>query len=346
MIKFIVILFSLCYLAVPVSATDFSPPSVPDAGEEYMPPDTESFSEGLWYIIKSAIEKLNPSIVQAAGICLSLICIVLLISILHDSSKETQKTVILAGTVGVGVMLLGATDSLIHLATETVTELSQYGKLLLPVLAAALAAQGGASSSGAMYSGAILFITVLSTLISKLVVPLIYIYLCLSIADAAIGEDAIKNIKAFVKWLITWSMKIVLYVFSGYMSITKIVSGSVDASAIRATKITISGMVPVVGNIISDASETILVGAGIVKNSTGIYGLLAVLSVLIGPFLKIGVQYLLLNITGSICGVFGVKKTTGLITDFSKAMAMSLAMIGILALMLMISTVCFMKGVL
>lgn len=344
--RIIIFLTILFLLMMPVYGAEITPPEVPQAGEEYMPPDTESFSEGLWYIIKTAIEKVNPSITEAAGVCLSIIGIILLVSILQNISKESENTVTLAGAVAIGVILLSPSSVLINLATKTVTELSQYGKLLLPVLTTALAAQGGTTSSAALYSGTVLFCTILTTLISKIVIPLIYIYLCLAVAHGAIGEEILKNIKNFIKWLITWSMKIVLYVFSGYMSITKIITGSVDASAIRAAKLTISGMVPVVGNIISDASETILVSAGIVKNATGVYGLLAIISVLIGPFIKIGIQYLLLKLTGSVCSIFGVKQATGVITDFSKAMAMALGMIGIIGLLLMISTVCFMKGVL
>ena len=136
-----------------------------------------------------------------------------------------------------------------------------------------------------------------------------------------------------------------LYVFSAYMGITGVVSGSVDAASIKATKLAISGAVPVVGGILSDASEALLVGAGVIKSAVGVYGLLAILATWIGPFLQIGCQYLLLKATAALCGVIGAKETTGLITDFSGAMGMLLAMTGTTCLLLLISTVCFMKGV-
>lgn len=325
--------------------TEIIPPSVPPEGELFMPPETETFSEGLWYIIKNAFNLINPELVEASGICLSLIGIVILVSILKDFTKDTQKSVLLAAIVSVAVLLLSASNTLIHLATNTVHVLNDYGKLLLPVMTAALAAQGNMSSSAALYSGSALFCTILTSLITKIVVPLIYIYLCISIAWHATDENSLKSIKDFIKWLVSWSMKIVLYIFSGYMSITKIITGSVDAAAIRTAKIAISGMVPVVGKIISDSSETILLSAGIVKNGAGIYGVLAVISILIGPFIKIGIQYLLFKLTAALCEIFEVKKISALIKDFSTAMGIALGMIGILGLMLLISTVCFMKGV-
>lgn len=208
-----------------------------------------------------------------------------------------------------------------------------------------MAAQGGTTGSAALYAGTALFDTVLSTAITGLIVPMIYIFLCLAVANSAIGEDVLKKLRDFVKWLMTWCLKIILYVFTGYIGITGVVSGTTDAAALKAAKITISSVVPVVGNILSDASEAVLVSAGVMKSAAGIYGLLAILALWIEPFLRIGVQYLLLKISAAVCGVFGNKETTALIQDFSGAMGMLLAMTGTVCLLLLISTVCFMKGV-
>ena len=66
---------------------------------------------------------------------------------------------------------------------------------------------------------------------------------------------------------------------------------------------------------------------------------------MIGPFLQIGVQYLMLKLTAAISEVIGCKPIVGIIKDFSLAMGIILAMIGTVSLLFLISTVCFMKGV-
>ena len=142
------------------------------------------------------------------------------------------------------------------------------------------------------------------------------------IGYCAIDENILKQMRDFLKWLISWSLKIVLYVFTGYISITGVISGTADATAVKATKIALSGVVPVVGSIIADASETLLVSAGTIKSAAGIYGLLAILSVSIGPFLRTGVHFLLLKATTAICGIFDTKRSVGLIKDFSEIMDM------------------------
>lgn len=343
--KIFVILFILSVLIMPVSATEFTAPTVPESGSIYMPDNVDSFGEGLWYVLRSALVAIEPEITQAAGLCVSVIGITLLTSMLQNVSSRTKKIANLAASVGIGILLMQPSGTLIKLGTDTVTTISEYGKLLIPVLTAAVAAQGGITTSTALYTGTTLFCTILSNLICRLIVPLLYVFLCLCIANSAIGEDLLGKMRNFVKWLMTWLLKIVLYVFTGYISVTGVVGGSADASVVKATKLAISGSVPVIGNILSDASEAILVSAGMMKSAAGIYGILAIAATWIGPFLKVGAQYMLLKLTSAACSVFGSKATVNLIKDFSVGMGFILASISTISIMLLIGVVCFMKAV-
>ena len=82
-----------------------------------------------------------------------------------------------------------------------------------------------------------------------------------------------------------------------------------------------------------------------VRNAAGIYGILAIMAVFLTPFLRIGCHYLLLRLTGAVCAVFGVKRCSELISQFSAAMGLELAMTGSVCLLQLISTVCFLRGV-
>ena len=174
---------------------------------------------------------------------------------------------------------------------------------------------------------------------------MIYLFLALATANSALGEPVLKQLRDLVKNGVSWALRILLTVYTTYMGITGVVSGTTDAAALKAAKMTVSGVVPVVGGILSDASEAILVSAGLMKNAAGLYGIFAVLAVFLGPFVKIGCHYLLMKGTASVCAVFGSKGLAELAGDFAGAMGLLLAMTGSACLMLLISTVCFMKGV-
>lgn len=342
--KYLLMIPMLLLLIQPVSAMEFSAPAAPDSAQQYMPSSDETFADGLWYIIKSAVSVLRPELADASGVCLSLIAVVLLISILKSISENSDGVLRVVGAVVIGLLLLESANILIAKGIETVNELSNYGKLMIPVMTTAVAAQGGVTTSAALYTGTVFFNALLTTFITKFVVAALYVFLCLCIANCAVEQDMLKKVRDFLKWLMTWSLKWVLYIFTGYIGITGVISGTVDASALKAAKISISGAVPVIGNILSDATETILVSAGVMKNAAGVYGIFAVLAICIGPFLQIGTHYLLLKITGAVCNVFGYKPAGDLVQDFSSGMGFVLAMTGIVCALLLISLVCFMKG--
>lgn len=344
--KFIIIFITIIILLpIQVTAMEIEPPLAPEAADEYMPQNTESFAQGVWYIVKNAIKDILPEIYESAGICLSVFAVILLTSVVDGFAGFSAKVVHLASAVLIGLILMNPANALIKLGTETIHEMSEYGNLLIPVLTSALAAQGGVTSSTALYTITAFFGSFLTTLITKLAIPMLYIYFCLCLVNGAIGDQIIRNLQDFMKWLITWALKILLYVFTGFIGITGVVSGSADASAVKAVKLTISGMVPLVGGIISDASETILVSAGIMKSAAGVYGLLAILAVFVGPFMKIGAQYILLKLTAALCSIFSAKRESDLLKDFSGGIGMLLAMAGSVCLFLLITVVCFMKGV-
>ena len=342
----IIAILCLCLMiAVPVDALEFTAPKVPASGREYMPDETENFGQGLMFILQSAVERIHPNVTEAISFCGLLISASLIFGMVSDLSDNTEKVTQLTGIAIVAVILLQPTKILIHLGVDTVQQISQYGKMLLPVLTSAMAAQGSVSKSGALYSATVFFDALLSSAISKLLVPLVYTFIFISIASRILNHSILQDMRRFLKWLLTWGLKIILYVFTGYISITGVVGGTTDAAMLKATKLTISGVVPVVGNILSDASEAVLVSASMMKNAVGIYGLLAVMAIWVGPFIQTGVQYLLLKITAGICGMFAGKQMSALMKDFSDAMGLVLAMTGTMCLIILISIICFMRSV-
>ena len=342
--RIVFLLVLMCFLPVSAQGAELIAPEVPESAAGIMTQSSD-FGEGLRQILENVLPQLRPDLVEASKVSMGILAAVLMISLLQSISGSVSTTANFVGAVTVSALLLFSTDSLIRLAADTILEMSEYGKLLLPVMTAAMAAQGGITGSAALYSGTAIFNSLLTSLVSTVFVPMVYLFLALSAANSAVGEDILKRMRDMLKVFVSWCLKTLLTVFTTYMGITGVVSGTTDAATLKAAKVTISTMVPVVGSILSDASEAVLVSAGLAKNAAGIYGILAILAVFLRPFLQIGVHYLLLKATAAVCAIFGTKSMTELIGDFSTAMGLLLAMTGSSCLLLLISTVCFLKGV-
>ena len=342
--KLLLFLAVITIFVIPAKALDLEAPIAPSSVERYMPDESASFAKDLWHIIKNVLQQATPEIADALSVCASVISVQLLIAMVQNISGIARKTILLIGVIALCILLIKPSSAMIRVGSETIDSITEYNKLLLPVMTAALAAQGGVSASAALYAGTVVLDTILSVLITKVILPLLYAYIALGIAFAALEEKIFGKLIGFIKWLLTWLLKIILYVFTGYMGITGVISGTVDASTIKATKLAISGTVPIVGNIISDASEAILVGAGVVKNSVGVFGLLVILTLWLVPFIKISIRYLMLKSTAGISSLYADKRTVLVVDHISSAMGFLLAMTSTVCLLQLISVVCFMKG--
>lgn len=342
--SFLIVLVCCFTIVVPANALEIEAPAVPERGREWMPVHTDSIQNGLSELFQKVLGAIHPDIFEASKVSLAIVSAVLMLSILQDFSSSVQKTAEMCGTVVIASVMLTNTNSMICLASNTIQEIGNYGVLLLPVMTGALAAQGSVTTSGALYAGTALFNSVLQAVIGNVLMPGVYLFLGLCIGSNATGEILLKKIADLIKNSMSWFLKILLIIFTTYLSLSGVISGTTDAAALKAAKVGMSTFIPVVGSVLSDASEAVLISAGLMKNAAGIYGIIAVLALFLHPFLKLAAHYLILKLTGGICGIFGSTRITGIIDAFGTAMGLLLGMTGASCIMVLISTVCFMKG--
>ena len=141
-----------------------------------------------------------------------------------------------------------------------------------------------------------------------------------------------KAASRVVTWLLTGS----LVLFTGYLTLSGAVSTSADALTVQVTRSAVGAM-PVVGRILSDAAGSVLAGAGVVKNAIGVFGLLGVLAACLGPFVRLGVQYLLYKLTAFLAGMTAAPELAKLIDALGGVFGLMLGMTGSCALLLLIS---------
>ena len=179
--KLLTVIIIVYLLVIPANAQSLEAPDAPDSAQIYMPDEQSSLGDGLWYIFKQAIIYLQPELAEAARIVLILLATVMLTSICRGFTSMAMPTVELISVLCISFTLISSANSMINLSIQTISEIIEYGKLLLPVMAAALAAEGGITTSAALYTGTTIFCTVLSVAVSKLIIPCIYVYMVLCI---------------------------------------------------------------------------------------------------------------------------------------------------------------------
>ena len=321
------------------------PDGVSDALDGMTAADAD-FGEGVQGILDDLSQKSGGALRAAVGTAAQLLAIVLLCALVgHFAPDAPVDAVTLAGVLAVTAACAGSLHSLLRLGSETLDQVRVFANVLLPAMTAATAATGAVSGAAALSGATVLFSDLLINLTDRLLLPLVYAYLALRAADAAVGGESLGRLAGLVSWIITNSLKWLVLGYIAYVSVTGVISGSADSAKIRAAKLALSGAVPVVGSIIADASETVLVGAAVLRTGLGVFGMLVVLGICAYPFLRIGAQYLILKLSAALSAAIGEKRLVGVIDAVSSCMGFLLALTGAQALMLLVSCVCAMKAV-
>ena len=154
---------------------------------------------------------------------------------------------------------------------------------------------------------------------------------------ACLPDGRLGVIADGLKKAVTWLLTTPLIAFTVYLSVVRVVSGSADSARVKVAKAAIASAVPVVGGIISEVSETVLAGAGMLKNTIGVFGMLAVLAACVYPFLQLGIQYLLYKLTAFLASAVGAPGLCKLIDGLGGAFGLVLGMTGACALLLLVS---------
>ena len=299
--------------------------------------------EGLSALFESGVEQMPGALRKAARSGAFLLVIVMLCGMadgIEDVSGSKGLSVVpLMGAIAVTAVAVADIHSLIGMGREAIGKMESLSKLLVPSLAAVTAAAGAPTRAAALQMATMLFSDILMTIINRLLLPLVYAYIAASAVNAALGNEGVKRLAELIKWAVTSILAALLLIFVGYLSVSGVIAGNTDAMAVKAAKFAVSGMVPVVGGILSDAAETVLAGAGILKGTVGVVGMLAILAICISPFLYLGIHNLTNKIAAALSAVLSDGRIAGLVSAIGGAFGLVLGMTGACALLLFISTI-------
>ncbi len=300
----------------------------------------EGFGSRVLGLLGSTLGQIKELGLREGLHSLGLILASALLCSLLEQSDSGRGAVPLVGALSIAGACTRPLGAMIRLGTETIAQLHRYTELLIPSMGTLLVCSGTPSAAASSSLGLLLLELLLSA-VDGLLVPLLYLMLVLSVAESALGVEQLGQLRDFVKWLSVTGVKLLLWGYSGIMSLTGLAAGAADAQKLRTLRSAVSGMVPVVGNLVSEASASLMGAASLLRTAAGLYGMLAVLGICLSPFFRIGLQYLLLKLAGALCGLFGKGSQSPLLQNLSQIMGLVLALTGIACLLcLMMLVLC------
>lgn len=243
----------------------------------------------------------------------------------------------LAACCSAALLLTGSAESVISQASAALYRLSDYGKAAFPAFFMTAAACGQSVSASVRYASVSFVSNLFMELTQRFLMPLLYAYLSVAVTGC-LAENALLNAaEKFLKWCAVSVMTVINGGFCTYISLSGLIAGSADATAVKATKTVIATLLPVVGGILSDSASTVLSAATVIKNSAGVFCLIAVCAICSGPLALLLVKMLFLKAAAVLSEMGSCKRYARLLGSIGNVMGMLLGMVGSYGVMLFYS---------
>lgn len=304
--------------------------------------DADGLTDKLGEMLKSKLREVYKPALSRGIIVL---IIALLCSVFEVFTSESSPLYMrLCGCAAISISCIGDVGSYISIGSEALNNISGFSNALLPALCTAGMVCGTPVSSAAVYASSVLFMNIFIEAAENIILPMIFAYTALVVANSAFGGKALNGLCSLFKWLCTSLMIALTLGFTIYLGVSNAIASGGDAAITKTAKTVISMGLPVVGGIISDAASSVVAGAQAVRGLVGVFGLIIIAAICLVPFAVLGVNYLILKAAGALSDAFG-SGVSPLINGIAGSFGMILAMVGSAGIMMFISIISCIRAV-
>ncbi len=327
--KRILAIFALLLLfAIPVGAQEDIYKEQYDASgaaslEELLPEETRERLEaaGIDSADPDWNEKLTPSNLfsqiwgflreggrrplRAGAAVLGVILLTAAFSSMADKG-QLEGTISFVSCLAVASAALLPLFSLIQSCIAAIKGCSVFLLSFVPIYAGILV-MGGKTATAATFSTLLLAAAeAVLQLASFLIVPLMGAYLAVSLSSSVSPLSKTAKLGELIKKIALWVLALVLTLFLGVLSLQTTIGAAGDNIGLKATKFVLGSTVPVVGTALSEALTTLGGCMTLLKSSVGMYGVVALVAILLPVILELLLWRAVLLGSNAVCDLLGV----------------------------------------
>ena len=192
-------------------------------------------------------------------------------------------------------------SSIITEMKQAVQNLTGFANSLIPLMITLMITTGNIVSSGMLQPILLLLITFISNFMTNVLIPIALVSTALGIISKISDEAQVGKLSKFLNSSMVWVLGTVLTLFVSVTSLEGGLTTSIDGVTAKAAKTAISSVVPVIGNILGDAVNTIMGCSNIIKNAVGVVGIIVIIAICIRPIIQLAVLTITYYLGAALC---------------------------------------------
>ena len=232
---------------------------------------------------------------------------------------------------------------ILDIVKDSIQSLVGFMNSLIPIMITLMITTGSIVSANLLQPIILFIITFMGNFITGIIIPLVLISTSLGIVSKISDRIQIDKLSKFFKSSVVWILGEALTLFVGIVSVEGTLSSSVDGVTAKTAKAAVSSFIPVVGKILGDAVDTVIGCSSILKNATGIVGIVILLGITILPIVKLVVLMAIYYLGAALCQPIADSKIISLLEQMGDTFKTLLAIMCSISVMFIIGTTLVVK---
>lgn len=201
-------------------------------------------------------------------------------------SQHVGETGFFAAYLLMFTMILSSFFLMSSIVSEVMEKLLSFMRVLIPSYSLAVTASTGLTTSLAMYEFFMIIISVCEWVMLKGIVPLIYMYMIMELANNMAKEDHFSKLTELIKKGSIQALKGVVGIVLGVNVIQSMILPAADSVKVNVIQKGLNA-IPGAGQLLGTVTSTIVGSSVIIKNSIGGAGIFCLIIILAVPVLKV-----------------------------------------------------------
>lgn len=294
---------------------------------------------GLFGLMMQKLREAVTAPLRAVAAVLGILLCCALLQTMKNSigEKPLQNVFQLVCTLSISAVLLTPISQCVTLVSQTIRTSADFMLTFLPVFVG-LAASSGHPASAVAGQGLLLLISqIFSRVAATTFVPMVHIFLAFCIVAGISPGVRILPIAQFGRKAVEWGLGVCTTIFIGILTVQSLIAQAADTVAMKTAKFVVGSAVPVVGSTITDAINTVVSCAALLKTTVGAYAIVVFILAFLPPLLDCLLWTLAAELSVAAAEMLGITGIPELLKSIVEALKLLNALLLTAALTLIVS---------
>ena len=289
------------------------------------------------FLIKSVTDIGNTIFEKIVSIIIILIITAIILSYL-DKSESSTKVVCFFATLAILSIIVYSLVRVLNDAIVSIKTSCVFVDSYLPIMCSIIIATKNPALATTYNSFTIFLSSVIVTIADKFLLPIISGLLGFNMMSAFSLEKYRDRVIKTIKRIVVVTISLFSTIYTGLLTTQSILASSSDSVMLKGIRFVSGTFIPIVGNGVSDALATVFSSFLIMKNTFGIFIIIAIVLINLPVMIELLIWYFVIGFCSITSSMLNLEDITDIFDSLSSIVAIINIIVFFVTFVLVIST--------